>query len=293
MLKQILRVLAMFFAVAAASIAQQTPSAITTDPPRDKQFPAATEAPDIQSHGARMNAVFFIASGQGPHPVVLLLHGFPGNEKNLDVAYTLRRAGWNVLVPHYRGAWGSGGNFSFTNAIEDTQAAVAFLRDPANAKKFRTDPRRIVLIGHSMGGFMAADVAAHDPNVSALCMISAWDIGAAVSRPITSEETSLFEESSTRLAGSTPQGLLQEAKSNAANWNYVTWAPLLESRPVLVIESHDGTVADNKTFAEAMRKAGADRITEKYFETDHGYADHRIALQTAILRWLTSLPAPK
>lgn len=283
-------ILALFAALARA---QQVPTAITTDPARDEQFPAEMEGPDLYSHGTRLNAVFFIASGQGPHPVVLLLHGFPGNEKNLDLAYTLRRAGWNVLVPHYRGAWGSSGNFSFGNAIEDTQAAVAFLRAPETAKKYRSDPHRIVLIGHSMGGFMAANAAAHDPDVSALCMISAWDIGAAVLRPQTRERSTLFEEASKRLAGTTPQGMLQEAKANAANWNYLDWASLLMSRPVLVVESHDNTVGDNKAFAAAVRKAGGDHLTEQYFETDHSYSDHRIALQTAILSWLASLPPSK
>ena len=46
-----------------------------------------------------MYSVIYIASGPGPHPTVLMLHGFPGNEKNLDLAYSFRRAGWNVLVP--------------------------------------------------------------------------------------------------------------------------------------------------------------------------------------------------
>ncbi|MBV9885418.1 MAG: HIT family hydrolase, partial [Acidobacteria bacterium] len=65
---------------AANGQAQTLPAAITTDPPRDKDFPAAMEAPDIISHNTRLNAVFYLASGAGPHPVVLLLHGFPGNE---------------------------------------------------------------------------------------------------------------------------------------------------------------------------------------------------------------------
>ena len=33
--------------------------------------------------------------GLGPHPVVIMLHGFPGNEKNLDLAQSIRRAGWD------------------------------------------------------------------------------------------------------------------------------------------------------------------------------------------------------
>jgi len=135
---------------AVATSAQQRPSALATDPPPDKEFPAAPEAPDVLSHGARLNAVLYVASGRRPHPTVVLMHGFPGNGKNLDLAYSLRRAGWNVLISHYRGSWGSAGTFSFASAIEDTQAMVQFLREAENVKKFRTDPKRIMLIGHSL-----------------------------------------------------------------------------------------------------------------------------------------------
>jgi pimeloyl-ACP methyl ester carboxylesterase len=62
-----------------------------------------------------MNALFYLAGGPGPHPTIVLLHGFPGNEQNLDLAQSIRRAGWNVLTLHYRGAWGSPG---FTLAAE-------------------------------------------------------------------------------------------------------------------------------------------------------------------------------
>jgi len=268
--------------------AQQTPAAITSDPPRDKEFPAAMEAPDIVSHGARLNAVFYLASGAGPHPVVLLLHGFPGNEQNMDLAYAMRRAGWNVLVPHYRGSWGSAGTFSFTNAIEDTQAAVQFLRDPENAKKYRTDASKIVVIGHSMGGFLGTYATAHDAAILGVAMISAWNLGPAAARPDSEQRTKSFHDASPRLAGTTPEGMLAEAKKNAAKWNYVDWAPELKTRPVLLVESSDGNVADNKAMAEALRRAGDPHVTEIAMETDHGYNDHRIALQVAVLSWLQS-----
>jgi pimeloyl-ACP methyl ester carboxylesterase len=95
-----------------------------------------------------------------------MLHGFPGNEKNLDLAYSIRRAGWNVLVPFYRGAWGSGGTFSVTHTLEDAQTSIDFLRDAENAKKFRIDPNHIVLVGHSMGGFVAAYASATFPSTN-------------------------------------------------------------------------------------------------------------------------------
>jgi len=286
------RLIAALLLLACNSLAQQVPSAITTDPPPDTDFPATLEAPDILSRGTRMNAVFFLASGAIPHPTVLLLHGFPGNEKNLDLAYTLRRAGWNVLFPHYRGSWGSAGTFSFAHAIEDTQAAVDFLRDPSHVRKYRIDPKRIVLIGHSMGGFMAAFVTAHEPQVAALVMISAWDIGPTVLRAAQNGRADSYKNSSPRLAGTTPEGLMGEAKDNALKWNYVDYATLLKNRPILIMESHDRNTADNQAMAEALRRAGNLQVTEKYTETDHSFSDHRIALQVAILDWLQTLPAP-
>ena len=86
--------------------AQQLPAAITTDPVHDKTNPAAFETFQIPSHGALLNAIAYIAPGAAPHPVVLLLHGFPGNEKNLDLAQAIRRDGWDVVYFDYRGSWG-------------------------------------------------------------------------------------------------------------------------------------------------------------------------------------------
>jgi pimeloyl-ACP methyl ester carboxylesterase len=273
---------------ALAAPAQQLPPALTTDPPPDKEFPAAVEAPDVMSHGARLNAVFYLASGRGPHPSVLLVQGFPGNEKNLDLAYSLRRAGCNALAFHYRGSWGSAGTFSFSNAIEDTQAAIQFLRDAENVKKYRMDPKKIVMIGHSMGGFMAASAAARDPEVAGLVMISAWNIGATMSGPRETHRVDSFPAASSRLAGTTPAGLQAEAEANATKWNYLDYAEALKTRPVFIVESHDRNLSYNKAMKEALQKAGNTRVTG----TDHPYSDHRIALQVTVLQWLETVLAP-
>src|SRR4051812_45063848 len=72
----------------------------------------------IPSHGSPMNGLVYVAAGAGPHPVVILLHGFPGNERNLDLAQDMRRAGWDVLFFNYRGSWGTPGDFSFSHSME-------------------------------------------------------------------------------------------------------------------------------------------------------------------------------
>jgi uncharacterized protein len=112
-----------------------------------------------------MNALFYLAGGAGPHPTMVLLHGFPGNEQNLDLAQAIRRAGWNVLTLHYRGAWGSPGIFSIAHVLEDGDAAVSFVRRPDIAEKCGIDTQRIVLAGHSMGGFASAAHARADERL--------------------------------------------------------------------------------------------------------------------------------
>jgi pimeloyl-ACP methyl ester carboxylesterase len=279
--------------------AQQIPAAITSDPTPDKANPAAIQSFQLPSHGAMLNALAYIAEGPGPHPTVILLHGFPGNEKNLDLAQTIRRAGWNVVYFDYRGSWGSPGAFSFTHSLEDTQSAIAYLRDPANAKKLRADPNYIVLIGHSMGGMMARYAAAQDPAIKAAILISAADMGASKMQPVPPSHAqeavrrladSLAAEGLAPLAGCTPQSLAEEVLANAAAWNPIAVAPKLATRPILVITSDDGLAPLNDAFVEALRQAGNTRVATVHIATDHSYSDHRIALEETVLDTLSTLP---
>jgi pimeloyl-ACP methyl ester carboxylesterase len=278
--------------------AQQLPAAITADPVHDKTNPAAFETFQIPSHGALLNALAYIAPGPGPHPVVLLLHGFPGNEKNLDLAQAIRRDGWDVVYFDYRGSWGSPGYFSFTHSIEDTQAAIAYLRDPANAKKLHSDPSSIVLVGHSMGGFIARYVGAQDPSIKAVGLISAADMGVDKMQSIKPQQqkTAIADlaagfaaEGMAPLAGCTPESLAKEVLANAAAWNIPALAPKLATRPMLVITSDDGLAPSNDAFVEALHQAGNQEVTVIHMTTDHSYSDQRIALEKAVLDGLDYL----
>ena len=277
--------------------AQQTPAAIASDPAVDETNPASMKTMQLPSHGALLNAIVYVAAGAGPHPVVILLHGFPGNEKNLDLAQAIRRAGWEVLYFDYRGSWGSPGDFSFTHCIEDTQAAIAYMRDRVNAKQLRADPARIVLIGHSMGGFMDEFAGAQDAKIAAVGMISAANLGgldmwaSETGHDATAEyiAASLKAEGMAPLAGCTPESLAQEVLANYAQWNFVGTAAKLASRPVLVVTSDDGLAATNKSFVEALKKSGSTKVTAVHMATDHSYSDHRIALETAVLAWLAGM----
>ena len=56
--------------------------------------PYRSDVHGILLHGrrGRLLSVLYTAGGEGLHPTVLLLHGIPGCEKNIDLAQDLRRA---------------------------------------------------------------------------------------------------------------------------------------------------------------------------------------------------------
>lgn len=263
--------------------------------PVQKEVPAATKQMVLPSHGSDLLGVFYLAAGAGPHPTAIIFHGFPGYEQNLDIAQYMRAHGWNVLAMHYRGSWGVKVDFSFEHCAEDADTEIRFLLDAANAQKYNVDPNRLIVIGHSMGGYMAASAIAHNPQVAGAVLISAWNIGAesramrkgrAEASTIAAEAKSLAEDNNlTPLAGTSGEALAKEIQEHAAALNFNTLAPKIAPRPVFVITASEGLAPADHALVEALRKAGDKRVTERHWDTDHSYSGQRAELSDAILEW--------
>lgn len=269
--------------------------ALYRDPPVDVANPAQTLPLAIQSAGINLNAVLYSAAGIGRHPVILLLHGLPGNEQNLDLAQTARRAGWNVLTIHYRGSWGGPGIFRFEHCLQDAAAALNWIHEAAREHGSKLDPDRIVVVGHSMGGFIAAHVAAGRSDVRGAALISGVDIGQSFgSLENGSQIEARIDENIGIsaglhiLAGTTPQALAQEARQNASQWRLTNYADRLSAKPMLLITSNDGFAAGSNALADALRRADASRLYLAHLATDHSYSGCRIKLQTTVLGWLAA-----
>ena len=266
------------------------PRAVVADPVRDPVHPADMAAFTVPTGGTRVNALMYLASGDQPHPTMLFLHGFPGNETNIDLMQAVRRAGWNVLKINYRGSWGSPGKFSFANARADGEAAVAFLNAPANIAKYHIDPQRIVVAGHSMGGFMAADASAAEPRVAGTVLIDAWDIGKEKGQ-ITSPSARKaviagMAPDTLPLAGTSATLLVKEIETDAAQLNLEALSARIAGRPLLLIGAEHAGAPTTRKLAAAAKAAQAAALTETYMDTDHSFSDARIALEAEVIRWL-------
>lgn len=80
-----------------------------------------------------------------------------------------------------------------------------------------------------------------------------------------------------------------EAERHAKEWDYVQWADVLRTRPLLLVEADDQNHADMEALASALRQKGSARLEQKAVATDHSFSDHRIALQTILIDWLQQL----
>jgi dienelactone hydrolase len=277
---------------AAAFCAPQSP--IADDPPTDSDNPASLVELTVPSHGVQLLGLLYTATGAEPHPAAVIFHGFPGYEENLDIAQTLRRAGYDVLVAHYRGSWGVPGEFSFAHAIEDADAQVDWISSPAVVAKYHIDPTRIVVIGHSLGGYLALSAAAHKPGVAAAISISGASLGHRFAglQPADRERAAAEFAAHANpvdllpLAGTSGKALGAEVFDHRNEWDFLKLAPSLDKRPVLLFSASDGTGPTSEALLQALKVLGNAQSRHIEIKTDHPYSDHRIALQRDILDWL-------
>jgi uncharacterized protein len=287
-MRSMLSFLVLFLGSAGALLAQSVPPAIFTDPPADHAHPAAMTVLHIPSHGLLINGLLYSPSGAGPHPTLVICHGLPGNEKNLDLAQAVRRAGWNAVTFNYRGSWGSPGSFRFAQNPQDADAVLAYLRDPSNAVKLGIDPKRIAIAGHSMGGWVVAHTAAHDHALSGAILISMADMGQTGGRRRAQAVAAMADDMET-LADVTAESMVDELVAHGKEFVVAGTASGLAQIPVLAITANDHLASQTDALVAAIKAKGGTRVTLAHLDTDHSYSDRRIALESIVITWLSGL----
>jgi pimeloyl-ACP methyl ester carboxylesterase len=272
---------------------------VQPDFPAELTPPASTPAVAVPSGGVELPGVLHLPAGPGPHPVVVLLHGFPGTERNFDLAQLLRRAGYAALVFHYRGSWGAGGSWSWGNVLQDAAAAIAFVRSAAPTH--RLDAERVALVGHSLGGFAALMTAAADPAIPVVASITCFDFGraalACADDPVVrAGYVEAFDASLLPLRGTSGAALVAEMIDAGPGWQLAGLAPHIAVRPVLLIGAGRDTDAPAQQNHWPLVRAYTDHpvphLEHHLFPTDHALSDHRRALGDTVLAFLgTHFPA--
>jgi pimeloyl-ACP methyl ester carboxylesterase len=264
----------------------------------DHRFPPTFQAIKLPTHGTVVNAVLYGAQGAELKPAIVFLHGFPGNERNLDLVQSLRHAGFHVLFFNYRGSWASGGAFSFASARADIGAATAYLRQPETSQRFRIDTNRIYLLGHSMGGWLALAGAADDPTIRCTIALAPWNLGRvgallsdpkADSRRFVTSFTLNTDSISGPLRGSSPDALVREAMAAKDAWDFTAFASRLADRATLVVTSTKDEMSPEYQRAgldSTMKRLGVRRYRSLALDDDHAFSAHRLGVARFVIDWI-------
>jgi pimeloyl-ACP methyl ester carboxylesterase len=167
----------------------------------------------------------------------------------------VRRAGWNAITFNYRGSWGSAGVYRFAQNLEDVDAVLAYLRDPANAARLAIDTQRIVLAGHSMGGWVVAHTASHDHGLIGAILISAGDMG-RLGEESRDRLVADMADNMEGLSGVTAQSMADEDRANAKAFRMENAAAGLSQIPLLVLTSDDGLASRQRCARTRHRSQG-------------------------------------
>lgn len=233
---------------------------------------AGLEGAVFESAGSRLLGVFYRAAGPGPRPTAVLLHGLPGIEKHLDLAYRLRDAGCNCLCFHPRGSWGSGGSYSLAGLEADTATALTWARG-----QDCVDSDRLALIGGSTGGTTVLALAARDRGVRAVVALCPFIEPAEFHFP-----PALAEEFAGMLAGVSGQNLLDQW---AAMESLMGHAAALESRPILVVSGDRDELCPPSHYQGFVAALPAVEWA-RHPEADHAFSTCRPWLVETVTGWL-------
>ena len=260
----------------------------------DLKNPTRIEHIIMNGHGSDLYGIMYRARGKGAHPTAVILHGFPGHERNFDIGQVLCRAGWNSLIFHYRGSWGSEGIFSFHNVLEDVGTALSFLRDRRKARRLGVDAGRIVLLGHSMGAWAALLTGLADERVEEIGAIAPFNFSALGDLGRDRLTKKLIErdliEMIRPLKGITVDDVFDQIWGAGDDFDISLRCSDLKGKRVLLVGAERDTVSipeiHHIPIEDALKGNDQVDLTDVMIGSDHSFTDRRIALSRAVLEWL-------
>lgn len=247
-----------------------------------KDSPASMIELQLPSDGSLLQGFMYKANGSKPHPTLLVLHGYPGNERNLDLAQDVRARGWNVIYFNYRGSWASQGEFSFRHCVEDVKNVVAYCRQ--NAAKLQVDPNNIALFGHSMGGFVCLKALSEIPGIKKGFALSAWDIYKNISTNSPSEMAAQEKEADGYFVLNKKSGkaLFAAVLKEADFHNLKKIANPLAGKQVIMLDEHN----ENKELAALFKSTNKNYFRYEVWNTDHSFTNKRKSLSALVIDFL-------
>jgi uncharacterized protein len=232
-----------------------------------------------------MYARIFRPHGSAKSPLVIIFHGIPGNETNLDLAYALRENGYAVLVPHYNGCWGSKGEYRIEGIPENAEQVFAEAFSKEFIEKWNIDENRVGVVGHSLGGW----VSLISPKISKKIRgIIALDPLADFSKAPEAVMLPVMESFAVPLHNVTPEQLLAGWIWAGEHWNPKDTVRYLEDRFFMVISAsgEDCFPIEPVYNVYKLGKSHARKSAFWVIDSDHSFVSQRPRLREIVIEYL-------
>ena len=274
-----------FLLLVSTNAFAQSESIVLSDLKWDITSPARSTELFIPSGNSQIAGLIYSANGLQKHPTLLLLHGYPGNERNLDIAQIVRCHGWNVIYFDYRGSWGSQGKFSFKNSVEDVVNVVAFCNKYQDSLKI--DTSNIVLFGHSMGGWVVLKALQELPTIKKGFALSTWNIGDYYKNVSTEKEMLRLANDPNGVGkyfvlNTSLKDLYTPVLQDQTYFNLLNDAKSLADKQIIMIDEHE----KNSQLAAKMKESNKSYFDYSVWQTDHVFTNKRISLINKIITFL-------
>lgn len=225
----------------------------------------------------------------GPYPTIIMSHGFPGYTTNNDLELALMRMGCVVIHMNHRGAWGSEGDYLFTNLKEDLIAITKWAHNLAIADQYGIDVNNIFLVGHSMGGQTVLNAAKELPFIRGVAALAAYDIGAAFRYKMEKDLFLMIETEGQCLKMKSASEVYENALINQQELSILNNYEELSHRNVLLVEAALDAVAPPdkmlKPLAEKLQGLNS-HVSYETIISNHSFIGQRIKLTQIVGRWI-------
>lgn len=265
--------------------------------------PEDFEKVTIVRNEINLDGRIFPVDGEGPFAVVMLLNGFPGNDRDvLGLGKKLKEAGIVSLTFNYSGTYGSGGEYSMEYTPIDIEAAFKFLLSPSSIKTYKLDTTNITLGGYSYGGGMSLTYAAKKPEIKRIFSIAGTDHGEFFREYFRNEGFASFIDgmfenlkapngSVNFEKGKMPKEITPEQVAQLdSTIDLRKSVPLLLDRQVLLIAGLDDSMVTMENHMLPLYRSfqiqNANDVKFVVFQDDHSFQQSREEIAELLINWI-------
>ncbi len=235
------------------------------------------EIVNIPYYNSNLSAMFFYPNnGSDRCPVVCKAHGLISNkfEKEEELATMLTDEGIAYFTFHFTGFFESTGDFRIQTQLTNLDYIITYLTNHP-----KVDPKRIGLLGVSMGAAIAVCHASRDPRISSVVLQAPlFDFDFVVNYP---EFTAMMEGLAlTGMVRLPLEGAKEELVQDIKGNNPLHCINRICPRPLLIIAGENDTFMPLSGIKKLFEKAQSPKEFKLVENADHNLSNYFARFET-------------